>query len=505
MQLNYASTPAKIYQRIPIRVKTTLLTLVFVSLATGLRFWPLDEMGDHFIWSTYYPAIVFSAVTGGFFGGLLATFLSSLIAFFGWHYFSGHGFLQDNAGLVGMGVFLVNGLLITLVASWLRKARQRILGASMELEERSAQLQALSDNLPNSFIYQTVTTASGEAQVVYVSNGVSGFIPRSPRDIIRDPALLYDLIAEEDRERFYAFRTAAIRDSTPLNLDVRYRNAAGELRWAHLHSQPRRREDGLIVWDGLFKDITDRKELEAQVVRQQTFTHRLITETTIQEQEREKSLISYHLNEDINQILASVKIHLEMAKRHELKKEELLQSSYEELIQAIGKIKLLYASIDAPSFADLGFYQTIEILLDKTQLTTGLQIQFIYEIPENTPIPDPLMLILYRIIQEQLDNIARHAGTERVVVHIHAEDGRLHLSVLDPADSLAGDPGNWGIGLKRLQGRIEFYGGTMQLSCGAGEGCLLEVQVPLDAAVVSPLVPASHLMQARDRRTWQAE
>lgn len=466
----------------PIRLRTLALTLAFVAAATALRFWPLDELGDRFIWSTFYPAVVLAAIFGSFYCGIIATILSSLVAYAGWHYFSGHSFLQDNAGWLGIFVFLFNGILISIVAGKLKTANAKTQKTKKQLEEKVAQLNAMSDNLPDSFIFQTITNDLGLPEFVYVSDGVRKFTGKSGAEVVKNQGLLYDLILEEDRDQYLKARNEAAQQIIPLNMDLRFSSPAVPYQWANIHVTPRRRDDGSFIWDGIFTDITKRKQLEKELVEQKTFAQQLITESTIEEQENERRHISHHLNEDINQILASVKIHLEMARKNDEKKEELLNTSYEELKLAIQKIKRLYNQIDAPSFSDLGFYQTLELLMDKSAISYGLEISFINQMDERTELPGRIMLFLYRVIQEQLENIVQHAGTKKATVKLAAGGHGLELIISDNGKGFDAGAGNWGMGFKKMQGRIAFYGGNMQILSAPGKGCTLLLTLPVEKA-----------------------
>ena len=339
-----------------------ILAFLLTSIAMALRIWPLDLFGDRFIWSSFYPAVVLSAIYGGLYPGLFSTLLSCLVCYNGWHSFSGHSFKEDNAGWVGMMVFVLNGILISIVAEALKKSREKNARVNKALEEKIAQLNALSNNLPDSFIYQVATNAAGIQEVIYVSNGVTKFIEGDEEQIVGNPRLLYELIWEEDRKLFVNERNKAAGEVRTLQLDVRFHKRDGTCGWAGIHAKPRKNDDGNLVWDGLFTDITRRVLLEKELNRQQLRSQQLLTEMAIQEHEEEKNQVSYELHEEINQLLAASKMHLERSKSKMNMADNIVATSVACMSEAIEKVNVLFESIDAPVFGLFGLADRIESL-----------------------------------------------------------------------------------------------------------------------------------------------
>lgn len=136
-----------------------------------------------------------------------------------------------------------------------------------ELRERVFHLHTLTNNLPGLMMYQVIREQNGKMKFIYLSESVKEFTGRSAAEVIRDPSILYDLILEEDRIKIAEAEEASLKDMSVFDIEIRSKNADGEIRWLHLRSAPRKLDNGTVVWDGIHTDITQRKEAELELKR----------------------------------------------------------------------------------------------------------------------------------------------------------------------------------------------------------------------------------------------
>jgi len=133
----------KQFQRVILRI---VVAVGIVLLAASLRLWPLQALGLRLAYLTFYPAVMIAALYGGFFAGLLATVLSSLVVYF-WQP-TGHPFIQDSADWLGMAVFIINGIMVSLVCEFMLRVRIRMTDALAQANRFSDALNQIS-----AFIY----------------------------------------------------------------------------------------------------------------------------------------------------------------------------------------------------------------------------------------------------------------------------------------------------------------------------------------------------------------
>jgi PAS domain S-box-containing protein len=137
--------------------------------------------------------------------------------------------------------------------------RKRAEAARRETEGR---LRTLTDNLPDGAIYQVVQDSGGRTRFTFVSGGVEQLFGVKPEAAVADPAVLYQTIHQEDRDRVMAAEAESLRTLKRFDCEFRHAMPGGEIRWVHARSAPRRQPDA-VVWDGVLLDITDRKRTEA--------------------------------------------------------------------------------------------------------------------------------------------------------------------------------------------------------------------------------------------------
>jgi diguanylate cyclase (GGDEF)-like protein/PAS domain S-box-containing protein len=114
----------KKFQRVILRIA---VAIGIVLLAASLRLWPLQALGLRLAYLTFYPAVMIAALYGGIFTGLLATVLSVLVVYF-WQP-SGQPFIQDSADWLGMAVFSINGIMVSLICEYMLRVRIRMTDA----------------------------------------------------------------------------------------------------------------------------------------------------------------------------------------------------------------------------------------------------------------------------------------------------------------------------------------------------------------------------------------
>ena len=262
--------------------------------------------------------------------------------------------------------------------------------------------------------------------------------------------------------------------------EFRFRCADGSHKYVY--------DRGFILYDkqgkpyrmiGAMTDITEKKRLESELAEQQIKQLKLITETTIQAQEKERNELGRELHDNINQILATVKMYLGMAKAKEKIPLDLVDQSYEYVNEAMEEIRKLSHSLVAPSLGDIGLKEALQELVADANLLNDLQVQLLFDEKYNEKDIDKNMeLMFYRIVQEQTNNITKYAKATEVVINLKTDNDYLVLSVADNGVGFDTTKKSKGIGLKNISSRVEFYSGNVNIISAPGQGCTLEIFIP---------------------------
>ncbi len=262
--------------------------------------------------------------------------------------------------------------------------------------------------------------------------------------------------------------------------EYRFRCADGSYKYVY--------DRGFILFDeqgnpyrmfGAMTDVTEKKRLEGELAEQQIKLQKLITETNIQAQEKERSEFGTELHDNISQILVTVKLFLGMVKSNPQSSEDLVEKSLQHVNEAIEEIRKLSHSLAAPALAYIGLNGALQKLAGNTKLYNNLNIQLLVdENFNNSGIDKNKELILFRIVQEQLRNITNYANAKKAVITLKAENGNLFLTVSDNGVGFDTKQKSNGFGLKNISSRVEFYSGNMKIISAPGQGCTLEVNIP---------------------------
>jgi two-component system sensor histidine kinase UhpB len=203
-----------------------------------------------------------------------------------------------------------------------------------------------------------------------------------------------------------------------------------------------------------------------------------MTEVAIEAQEKEREEIGKELHDNVNQILASIKLHLELARNSPEGFPEAITNSYEYVNLAIKEIRHLSKSLVRPSL-EYSLVMVISELLKETETLTGLNIDFNYQHFNEKLLTENSELMLYRILQEQLNNIIKHARATEVNIQLFNTEESCIMNITDNGVGFDTTEKAKGIGLRNIENRVRFYKGICKITSQPGMGTSLRLSFPL--------------------------
>lgn len=233
----------------------------------------------------------------------------------------------------------------------------------------------------------------------------------------------------------------------------------------------------------LVREITEREQAEAELHKNREELRALAARLmTVQEEERRR--ISCELHDDLNQKLAVSVMNAEAAERRWAPSDEVNRERLRALRNEIAELsddvrKLAYRL--HPSILDhLGLAIALQSHVEEFGKREEIEAVFSQRnLPET--IPQPVATCLYRVAQEGLRNVAKHAKATRVVVRLIHRDQTLRLSIFDSGVGFA--PAKvqerQGLGFVSMQERVRLVGGRMSIRSHQNRGTCLFIRVPL--------------------------
>ena len=295
----------------------------------------------------------------------------------------------------------------------------------------------------------------------------------------------------DDFQRCLEVYVAAFDARQEFKMEYRLRRFDGEYRWILDNGTPRYLSAGDFVgYIGSCIDITDRKQSE-EALRQkeaalqtsqnelQTLARKLLTA-----QEEERRALARELHDDLSQRLAAVSIDMGILQSGprplpEPVLNQLIQIQ-DHLVQLSSDIHDLSRRLHPSIIDDLGLVDAIQSECDRFSAQEKISVEVSMEhVPET--IPKDVALGLYRIVQEGLRNIAKHAATKEARVILSGNGDSLFLTIQDSGSGFdpAGAKKRWGIGLQSVKERAQLLQGKFFIDSKPGEGTALEVRVPI--------------------------
>lgn len=245
--------------------------------------------------------------------------------------------------------------------------------------------------------------------------------------------------------------------------------------------------------DFLTKPV-DRHELRARVrtitrlnryhtLMEQRENLRRMAERMITAQEQERRRLSRELHDDLGQALTAHMLEIRALQNDPTPRDlsQRLQALYQQSYETSVKIRALAQDMRPPVLDALGLQDAMRTYCAETARRTELVIAFEAD-ASLPPLPDSYNLTLYRVLQEALNNVVKHARADRVWADLTLEDKTITLTVQDNGCGFdVNNHASDGIGLTGLRERLSIAGGIFKLSSSAGRGTILMAQLPLPA------------------------
>ena len=239
------------------------------------------------------------------------------------------------------------------------------------------------------------------------------------------------------------------------------------------------RVHGETMVAGWAVDITEQEELQEKLLETEQNKKRDVIRSIIETQEKERRQLSIELHDNVNQILSSCKLMLETAKENKEAASQLIDKCYLNLITAINEIRNISHELNPSAIEDIGLTDAITDLIENINSLGKIFIEYHCQGCREAHLDVTDKVAIYRIVQEGLNNILKHARASKVSIHLYFKEQTVYLKIED--DGIGFDLKNIhrGIGLKNIEHRIAYYQGTLSIESSPGNGCSLTIQLTL--------------------------
>lgn len=202
----------------------------------------------------------------------------------------------------------------------------------------------------------------------------------------------------------------------------------------------------------------------------------------VQAHETESRALGRELHDQFGQMLTALKLMLELMPQLPPEQAQKRQAQAEEIVQdLLNRVSRLSLELRPPMLDDLGLLPALISLINRYQEQTGLEVAFEHSGVEGVRFNAEIETTAYRLVQEALTNIARHAHAARVWLVVRAREGKLQIEIsddgqgFDPKAALARHRG-----LSGMRERAALVGGTFRVESAPGRGTKKQIELPLE-------------------------
>lgn len=244
----------------------------------------------------------------------------------------------------------------------------------------------------------------------------------------------------------------------------------------HIYPSP----EGISVF---VRDITEvrrseqkMRKMEKEIMHQQIQEQKKIARAIIHAQEQERNRIGQELHDNVNQILAATKMFLSSAAKSDAAR-EAIRYPIQLIDNSIEEIRSL-SSRQVTPLMNIHLKEMIEELIDKMKASAKLTAVLDYNDHEDQ-MDDDLKLNVYRIIQEQVNNIVKYAAAKNVLISIRTEKDGTHILISDDGKGFDTTKKRKGIGISNMINRVEAFNGSINIHSAPGMGCRVSFTIPV--------------------------
>ncbi len=337
-------------------------------------------------------------------------------------------------------------------------------------------------------VYQFTLHADGSVAYPFLSEGCAALLGLRAAELQADPSRFLDLIVPEDRASYLDSMHASASGMTGWNWEGRiWIDEYEDQKWINLRSTPRPlpHPPGSVRWEGIMTNITASKLEQLEVTRSRARLAEL-TAHIERVKEQERTRIAREIHDDLGGNLTAIKMALTMLTQRLpadqpqlIERAEYVDALVDRTIDAVHRISLDLR----PSMLDFGLVAALEWQSREFEKQNGISCAFTSNEREIALSLDHATA-LFRIFQEALTNIAKHARASQVTVRLQRLDALITLTIADNGRGIAAADRSKpeSFGLRGMNERARALGGTMTLSDAPGGGSVVTIKIALPAA-----------------------
>jgi PAS domain S-box-containing protein len=267
--------------------------------------------------------------------------------------------------------------------------------------------------------------------------------------------------------------------------EYRFKKADGDYAYVHDRGHIIYEEKRAVKMIGATEDITARKlaqeelsKAERKLAEERLARQKEITNAVLTAQEVERAGIGKELHDNLNQVLGAAKLYIELARVDEETRDMCLARASTYILSVIEEIRKISKTL-VPQVMMMGLVDSIRSLLGDMLMTHPLKIDFQENGVKEEYLDEKLQMAIFRIIQEQLNNILKHSKATHAAITLSRQENEIILLIADNGKGCKMEETREGVGIRNIISRAELHHGSVVIESQPGAGYTLKVLLPL--------------------------
>jgi PAS domain S-box-containing protein len=343
------------------------------------------------------------------------------------------------------------------------------------LHDSEARFRALASNLPG-LVFNLQRDTTGGYRFLYVGEGSVRLLGLKQHELRGSVQRFFDLLLPEDCKRLFEALEASAHSGNALIWEGRLRQGD---RWIDMRSLPHRNDEGTVLWTGIATDVSQGKRTEA-ALRESRAQLAALSFHLEAAKEEERERIARDIHDELGSILVRLKIEAALLASKLAPDLSPKARSIEKLLdQAMGTASRVARQLRPGILKEFGLAAAIECQADDFAHSTGITCKA--QCDDGIELDGDTSLALFRIVQEALTNVAKHAHASLVVVRLRRENGNIALEIRDNGRGVSerdmDKPRSFG--LRGIRERVQSLNGAFHVALAEQGGTLLMLKVPV--------------------------
>lgn len=358
---------------------------------------------------------------------------------------------------------------------------QRFINTQTALQKSEALFQAIASNLPG-VVFQFLLSGNNQASFPYVSDASETLLGLSPQMLMEKPELFPALILPEDKKSYHQLMMTSAEQLSTWNWEGCIQvKGDSDIKWISLRATPRRMANGATLWDGIMINITRNKLTEREIVRSREQLAELSSYLQrVKEQERAR--IAREIHDDIGGTLTAIKCELYPCMDTTARKSEFYQQKAKSIESLVDRVidSTRRISLDLrPGILDCGIVAAVQWQAKEFSDRTGIVCK-VFCATDEISLDSDLAIAIFRVFQETLTNISKHANASRIQVKLVELEGLIFLEVMDNGCGITNIDMEKqdSFGIRGMRERCQQLKGNFHIVGESGKGTKVTILIP---------------------------